>query len=227
MFFSRITIDAKLVEPRELLRLAKGDVYCIHQMLWRLFPENPDADRDFLFRQEVQNGWPFFYVVSQRRPQTIKGMVHVESKTYQPKLDTGQRLAFSLRANPVITKKSGDGNKRVRHDVLMNAKHDLAASSSRVPELSPGELQHAVGTKWLKDRADSHGFSIEPDLVRVFGYQQHQIKIGKQKNKIKFSVLDYTGILKITDSALFFQTLINGIGRAKAFGCGLMLVKRI
>jgi CRISPR system Cascade subunit CasE len=227
MFFSRITINAQTAEPRELLRLARGDVYAVHQILWRLFPEDPDADRDFLFRQEIHNGWPFFYMVSLRRPQEIEGSIQVESKNYQPKLSTGQRLAFSLRVNPVVTKKTEDGKRRVRHDVVMNAKRDLATAKSGITDISPGELQYAAGTKWLDTRSGGHGFSFDPSLVRVFGYQQHQIKSRNQKNKIQFSVLDFSGLLTITDCNLFYRTLTNGIGRAKAFGCGLMLVRRV
>jgi CRISPR system Cascade subunit CasE len=37
----------------------------------------------------------------------------------------------------------------------------------------------------------------------------------------------YDGLLRITDPDAFRETLIRGIGPAKAFGCGLMLVKRV
>ncbi|WP_066977465.1 type I-E CRISPR-associated protein Cas6/Cse3/CasE [Methylomonas lenta] len=42
-----------------------------------------------------------------------------------------------------------------------------------------------------------------------------------------FSTLDFTGELQITDAEAFRQTLFTGLGRVKAFGCGLLLVKRI
>ncbi len=226
MFFSRITINAQSAEPDALISLVKGDVYAIHQILWRLFPIDPDAERDFLFRKEVGNDWPFFYMVSKRRPRSINGLVQVESKSYRPKLTNGQKLSFCLRANPVITKKGADAGKRVRHDVVMNAKHELAVSSSGNTAISIDELQYTAGIKWLSDRAENLGFSFDPNLVRVFGYQQHRIKSLKQKPNIQFSVLDFNGILSVADSDRFCHTLVNGIGRAKAFGCGLMLVRR-
>jgi len=37
----------------------------------------------------------------------------------------------------------------------------------------------------------------------------------------------FDGLLRITDPDAFRATLIRGIGPAKAFGCGLMLVRRI
>ncbi|MBU4427334.1 MAG: type I-E CRISPR-associated protein Cas6/Cse3/CasE, partial [Proteobacteria bacterium] len=39
--------------------------------------------------------------------------------------------------------------------------------------------------------------------------------------------LDFEGKLKIVDADRFKKSLFNGIGSAKAFGCGMMMVKRI
>ncbi|WP_419659278.1 CasE: CRISPR system CASCADE complex protein CasE/Cas6 [Desulfosarcina variabilis str. Montpellier] len=227
MYFSRVSIDAKSADPEDLVALLKGDVYNVHQIIWRLFPEDQEAKRDFLFRREVANGWPFFYLVSERKPQPLSGLVRVESKTYQPKLHNGQQLAFSLRINPVITKKAADGKKRYRHDIVMNAKHSLKASSISQMDCSAGELQHTVGIKWLGERAEKLGFGFDPENVRIYGYQQHRFTSKKQKDKIQFSVLDYNGLLMVTESDRFYRTLMKGIGRAKAFGCGLMLVRRV
>lgn len=226
MFFSRVTINAQSADPDELVKLVQGGAYTIHQILWRLFPENPNAKRDFLFRREDGDGGPFFYMVSKRQPQPINGLINVESKPYNPQIQDGQQFAFSLRVNPVITKKTDTG-KRVRHDVVMNAKHDLANSSSGEEAFSAGELQYIVGMQWLESRAKKIGFSFNPEQIRVFGYQQYQIKTPPSKKHIRFSALDFKGILTVADSNQFCQTLFSGVGPAKAFGCGLMLVRRI
>ncbi len=39
-------------------------------------------------------------------------------------------------------------------------------------------------------------------------------------------VLDYEGVLTVEDPVLFLSALTVGFGRARAFGCGLMLVRR-
>ena len=41
-----------------------------------------------------------------------------------------------------------------------------------------------------------------------------------------FSVLDLEGVLEVIDPAMFLQHLSTGFGRAKAFGCGLMLIRQ-
>lgn len=224
MFFSRITINAQSADPDELVKLVEGDTYAIHQLLWSFFPDDPEAKRDFLFRREEGNGWPCFYMVSMRQPQTTKNFIQVESKPYQPKLSNGQSLAFSLRVNPVVTKKSDDGKRQVRHDVVMNAKRQLAKGKA---DFFSGELQYSTGIKWLENRAAKLGFDFAPEQIKVFGYQQHRIKKRQQKKTIRFSALDFKGILTVTDSERFCRTLFSGIGPAKAFGCGLMLVKRV
>jgi CRISPR system Cascade subunit CasE len=227
MFFSRITIDTRSADPDDLLALVQGNVYAIHQILWRMFPEDPDAKRDFLFRREEGKGWPYFYMVSKRHPQPLNGFVQVETKAYEPKLTEGQMLTFCLRANPVVTKKSADGCKRIRHDVVMNAKFDQALSTTGKITISTGELQFRAGIKWLEERGRKLGFDFDPKKVRVFGYQQHRIRRRNRKSFIQFSSLDYNGILTVTGSDRFYKTLMSGIGRSKAFGCGLMLVRRV
>ncbi len=42
----------------------------------------------------------------------------------------------------------------------------------------------------------------------------------------QFSRLDFTGLLTVTDPAAFLTALACGFGRARAFGCGLMLIRR-
>ena len=38
-------------------------------------------------------------------------------------------------------------------------------------------------------------------------------------------MLDFEGVLEVDDVAEFLKKLAAGIGRARAFGCGLMLIR--
>jgi CRISPR system Cascade subunit CasE len=42
-----------------------------------------------------------------------------------------------------------------------------------------------------------------------------------------FGVLDMSGALEVTDPERFLTKLAQGFGRGKAFGCGLMLIRRV
>ena len=41
------------------------------------------------------------------------------------------------------------------------------------------------------------------------------------------STLDFSGLLTVTAPEKFLSALYGGIGPAKGFGCGLLLVKRV
>ena len=59
------------------------------------------------------------------------------------------------------------------------------------------------------------------------GYRRHRHYKARGKRLIEYSTLDFAGILEVTDPERFQNTLFNGIGPAKGFGCGLLLVRRV
>lgn len=235
MYLSRVKVLAE--NPDELIKVLQADHYQLHQLLWQLFPS---ADkRDFLFRRDDTGGFPLFYVLSEVEPETLAGVLSVETKAFQPKLKAGDVLSFSLRANPVEQIKQDrskaeqqqhteqrkakglpekETKKRIHHDVVMQLKKSL--SDEERQDYSQAELEQHAGEKWLNERAEKNGFKVLS--VTAQGYQQHHFK----KRQIKISTLDFTGDLQITDPEKFRQTLFTGLGRAKAFGCGLLMVKR-
>lgn len=84
------------------------------------------------------------------------------------------------------------------------------------------------GARWLMERADANGFSVSTSGIRVDGYRQHRLFKGKGKQPITFSTVDITGILSVTVPDVFIEKcLFRGLGPAKGFGCGLMLVRKV
>lgn len=223
MYFSMIQLRRD-ISPCDMAAMTKGDGYQIHKLVWNLFADHPERKRDFIYRHEPVNGWPTFYTVSQRVPYDASGMWEVSPKEYHPNLQAGQRLGFTLCANPVRSKR--DENKRQhRHDVIMEAKLEMKKRSDKI---NIPDIVQEHGARWLLDRAASHGFSVSPEGVRVDGYQQHRLSKGKSKQPVTFSTIDFNGTLTITEPDVFVEKcLFDGIGPAKGFGCGLMLVRRV
>jgi CRISPR system Cascade subunit CasE len=224
MYFSKIELNRAVVGVRDLVRLSVGDGYQIHRRIWAIFSDGLERRRDFLYRHEATQGWPKFYTVSERPPEDSTGLWNLASKPYQPRLSAGEKLSFSLRANPVRTKRDAE-KRQHRHDVVMEAKTRLVREGRERIEFSLPEIIQEEGSAWLLSRAERHGFAVDPDRLRVDGYQQHVLY--KKRGKISFSTLDFNGILIVTDPGLFERSLYHGLGPAKGFGCGLMMVRRL
>ncbi len=223
MYFSKIRLRHHL-ELEKIARLLKENHYHHHQTIWQLF-KSKNGQRDFLYREENPE-WPCFYTLSHRQPQDHLDIWDIQIKEFAPKLHIGQPLAFSLRANPLRTKDQFDENgkrRRMRHDVVMNAKTEYKNQALEPPPL--GELMQEAGEKWLRARMLRHGFEVQQ--LRVDGYQQHRLFKQKGQKPIQLSTLDFDGILTVTHIENFLTTLHKGIGSARSFGCGMLLIRRV
>ena len=199
--------------------------YEVHAMIWRIFSDGSRKKRDFIYRMEVQGRSPLIYAVSESEPADLDGIWEIDQKEYRPVLRAGQRLGFSLRANPVRTKRNEMG-KHCRHDVVMDAKKLLQDSGCPPDAWPPGAvLVQQEGYNWLEFRAGRLGFSVEQDLVRADGYRQHRFRKWDGGQRVAISTIDFNGVLTVTDSDQFEETLVTGVGPAKSFGCGLLLVR--
>lgn len=231
MYFSRISLQKDAIKSRDFWRVATGP-YQVHTMIWDLFADSDDRDRDFLYRIDIDHGKPRIFVVSAREPIYTGGVWLVETKPYKPVIAEGQHLAFSLRANPVRTKTipeaTGQKKKRFRHDVVMDAKTRLREEHGKDMDLPPlSDIVQQEGFRWLSSRGDLLGFSVEEGNVRAEGYRKMNFLQGKKNRSVSISIIDFTGLLTVNDHDRFIKTLGTGIGPAKGFGCGLMLIKPV
>ena len=231
MYLSKITIKPDAVKSKEFLQVAAGP-YQIHSMIWDLYSDSRDQKRDFLYRMDLNQSRPVIYSLSQREPSNLSTLWKVETKPYDPQISNGMVLGFTLRANPVVKKtvpaSPGNKAKQSRHDVIMDAKKRLREESGKnAGSISMNELIQQEGFRWLKSRSERCGFSINEGGVRVDAYTQHNFMQGAKKRKISLSTVDYNGILTVTDKEKFLEALSKGIGPAKGFGCGLMMIRHI
>lgn len=94
------------------------------------------------------------------------------------------------------------------------------------------DLVHQAVSRWFCDSeceqgiAARHGFRVVTDLLRVDAYRQHRIpRKGKDIAPIQFSTVDLSGVLEVVDVERATEALRDGIGRARGFGCGLLLAR--
>ncbi len=233
LYLSRATLrrDVSAAALRALLVPASesGRAGAGHRVVWTLFADTAERERDFLWR-EADAG--VYYLLSSRLPEDRHGLFEVEPpKLFAPAFDVGDRVHFSLRANATVARKAtGDKGRGKPCDVVMDVLH-------RMPQNARASARHAAasreGVRWLANQGSRCGFAIgeldeEGDgiasSVHVSDYRTLRIDHGGPAARI--GVLELEGELEVRDPDLFVSALGKGFGRAKAFGCGLMLVRR-
>lgn len=140
------------------------------------------------------------------------------------RLQNGQILSFRLRANPTKC-------------IAKPTRGDEELKGKRV-----GLLREEEQVKWLVRKGVSCGFEV---LMKKIKDRNGKVEVvpsvnvcreGKQEcrkmeeghsHKMTHLTVCFDGVLRIIDAGVFRNSLTRGIGPAKAFGCGLMLVKKI
>ncbi|MTH95099.1 type I-E CRISPR-associated protein Cas6/Cse3/CasE [Roseibium sp. RKSG952] len=186
-----------------------------HQLLWSAFSDGPDRRRDFLWRENREGE---FLTLSERPPLPTDLFEPHSTKEFAPVLAAGSRLDFALRANATRTKRGGQ-----RVDVVMDALYQLPRG-----QRAPARMAVAAreGRAWLERQGVKAGFAViaagaEDYATNVLpGYR------GPGKGQPQFGILDLSGQIEIVDPVAFLAQLGKGFGRAKAFGCGLMMIRR-
>ena len=192
-----------------------------HHLVWSLFADGPDRRRDFLWR-EMERGT--FLILSARQPADHHALFEVaEPKPFAPALAAGDRLRFSLRANPVVRRRVAPHLRSTRHDVVIDALRAHAAGERAEHRLAVIREQ---GFAWLERQARKAGFEVRMDDVGIDGYQQHRVSRKGSGPPMSFSTLDFDGMLVVREPAAFLPAVVRGFGASKAYGCGLMLIRR-
>jgi CRISPR system Cascade subunit CasE len=236
-----------LVPDEEGARIAAN-----HQLAWSLFAGDPNRKRDFLWREEEPGR--LILLSSEPPVGQPAVLEIERSRRFARLPRGGERFVFALRANPTVslpqrgTKANGKrrGGKPV--DVIMRALHDIP--SRRGPDgrmrapLEPGRGRpfardallgwvegegadpRRPALDWLARQGERKGFALDREATRVMAYRRVALpRHGRGgEAKVVFGQVDFEGALTVTDEAAFHAALRDGIGRAKAFGCGLMLI---
>ena len=199
-----------------------------HRLIWSLFPAG-GCKRDFLWRAAQRTE---FLVLSQRRPSHNELFEPLQVKTFAPELEVGDRLRFTLRVNATkhrLARQTGHiGPASHRTDIVTDALLTLREQSrhvderGHVPDTERRTTETAVATGWLARQGEKSGFAVERIDVESC-LRRHLRRPGGQDATI--GILNLTGIVRLTDVEDFTTRLQHGFGRARAFGCGLMLIR--
>ena len=217
---------APLLCPRD----ANAALDMHHRLIWSLFPAG-GCKRDFLWRATQRTE---FLVLSRRRPSRNALFGPLRVKTFAPELDVGDRLQFTLRVNATKhrmaprTGRSGPASHRtdIVTDALLSLREQRRHVDERghVPVTERRAAEKAVATLWLARQGEKSGFAVE--RVDVESYRRRHLRRPGGLDAI-IGILNLTGIVRLTGVEEFTTRLQHGFGRARAFGCGLMLIRPV
>ena len=95
-----------------------------------------------------------------------------------------------------------------------------AQAASRAERRLPAA--EAAAKEWLTTRAERDGFRLV--TMKLDAYRAEVLP--RRGKPARIGVFDLQGLLEVTAPEAFMSRLLCGFGRAKAFGCGLMLLRR-
>ncbi|MDR2295496.1 MAG: type I-E CRISPR-associated protein Cas6/Cse3/CasE [Clostridiales Family XIII bacterium] len=224
MYLSRIELNRR---RRETVN-AQISPQLLHAAIEACFPSEDEAGARTLWRLDGMNRSLYLLLQSEGKPD----FTHIveqfgwagqswETKEYDgflSRLQKDQLWKFRLRANPT---RSVSREERARGKV--------------VPYTTPDRQR-----QWLIDRAAKCGFEIvrfpsrrtggpgaeaapPRDEDRAFGVTQREtMRFWRQGALVTVEAAVFEGDLRILDAESLTRAMRNGIGRAKAYGCGLL-----
>jgi CRISPR system Cascade subunit CasE len=103
---------------------------------------------------------------------------------------------------------------------------------------SRGAAIETAGRQWLEAQGARCGFAVPKSgnnldddsmgpSLRIDGYRVLRPPRPSKGPQMRIAVLEFEGVLTVIDPNVFLAALVRGFGRAKAYGCGLMLIARI
>lgn len=183
------------------------------------------AEPDWSFLGKCKN-----YLLSE---EGISNPVYKNVAVLYMGLRNGQTLSFSLRANPtkrIFKPSKGDDILKGKRVALLREEEQidwLVRKGDEREKGCPGGFE--VLTKEIQEQNDEIKQIVHVNTTpegKQTGYKKDK-NDERREHRLTHLSVHFDGLLRITDPDAFRETLIRGIGPAKAFGCGLMLVKRV
>ncbi|KUP97436.1 type I-E CRISPR-associated protein Cas6/Cse3/CasE [Thermobifida cellulosilytica] len=224
MYLTRFRLNTARSGTRKLLASPQAMHAAVMASFPTLLPSAADRPRVLWRVDRTSRAEVFLHIVSPPKPD-LTHLAEQAGWPTQPEWQThdytpflsglakGDVWAFRLTANPVhtIRRRPGEPTKPTAH---VTPRHQR---------------------DWLLRRQDAAGFRVvekpveqrrlpegdEYELV-IHNRQRHEFTKRTSKGTVSLVTVTFDGRLEVTDPNALRRTLTMGLGRAKAYGCGLM-----
>lgn len=210
MILTRTYLNARRHGAQRLL----GSPQSMHAAILSGFPPGHDPGRT-LWRVDRDDPLrPTLFVVSASRPD----FAHLEEQAGWPSqpttqsadygtilnsLEEGQRWGFRLKVNPT-------------HRALVNGDSKVLA-----------HVTVAQQTKWLLERQERLGITLGDEGDSTFQLVAREVTRFKRSGAtVTLGTATFAGVLRVEDPTKLRAAMTEGVGRAKAYGCGLLTLAK-
>lgn len=246
LWFTRAALRADTPDVAPLLNTLLNDrgdgerLNSSHRLLWTLMPQDVQqsartepgrGNAAFLWREAPERRSSSTWYVLGPKPRSDAAFFDVETKPWSPSFERGDHLAFDLVVNATVDRMIAPSKGRAgrqRSDVVMDAVHAAERSSSeKEPRaLLRKTLAERSISEWWAAQGARNGF--RPVSLSLVDYRNARLGSGKGRFRgaAQIGICRITGVIEVQEGEAFAARVARGFGRAKAFGCGLMLLKR-
>lgn len=210
MYLTRFEINTRRRESRRLLASPQR----IHAAVLNSFSSDRLDDGRILWRVDRGHHGRVELLITSPEAPDLTALVEdcgwpstsswqtADYSGFLARLGKGQTWRFRLAANPT---RSLSQPERQR--------------SKRVPLIGHHQLE------WLLEKAQANGFALgDPPRADVTRREVHQFRRrdGGGGREVTLATVQFDGALTVTDPVRLRASLINGIGPAKGYGCGML-----
>jgi len=140
----------------------------------------------------------------------------------------GRRLIL-LSDRPPVSPEMGELETRILPEGFLKHSHyrftvclNPTLRNKQTGKLTPVRGREAISA-WFCSRAEKWGFRVEPQHIQVDSINVLRFTAGDKKT-VTLQQATVSGRLTVTQAEHFQHAFTRGIGRGRAFGCGLLQI---
>ncbi|MEU6173639.1 type I-E CRISPR-associated protein Cas6/Cse3/CasE [Streptantibioticus parmotrematis] len=236
MYLTRFRVNAARAEARRLL----ASPHFLHGAVNMSFPDSPTRDGTaprVLWRlDQAGPGRANLFIVSPTRPDLTHlveqagwpsleepGWTTFAYAEFLDRLHKGDTWNFRLTANPVhnIRRRQDPRDTPTKRAAHLTPRHQTEWLLQR-QEKAGFEVVRKPAEKQLTERGDEYELIVHGYAPLRFHKRESGASGQSARRDVRFAQVTFDGRLRITDVEAFRRALTHGLGKAKAYGCGLM-----
>ncbi|MFD0343785.1 type I-E CRISPR-associated protein Cas6/Cse3/CasE [Streptomyces sp. NPDC127117] len=232
MYLTRFRVNTARSDARRLL----DSPHRMHGAVNASFPTPPSRDGSgprVLWRVDSDGtSGTLLYIVSPNRPD----LTHLVEQAGWPASDEAGWATFAYEDFLAALHPGDTWGFRLTANPVHNVRHEYVKAGERTKRAAHRTPRHQMD--WLLKRQEGAGFEIvrKPVERRLLPEgDEHELIVRDQiplqfrrspaeprKDDVQITKVTFDGRLRVTEPDLFRRTLTHGLGKAKAYGCGLM-----